>query len=357
VATQSFTLTVQEAPTFTSAASAVFTAGQPGSFTVTASGSPSPTLTMTGALPTGVTFNAASGLLSGTPGASTGGSYPLTFTATNIVAATPQSFTLTVKQGPAFTSATSATFVIGQAKSFTVTTSGFPLPTLTESGALPSGVTFNTATGVLSGTAASGSNVSYPITFTATNSTGTANQTFTLNVNQAPVFTSASSATFNVGSAGTFTVTASGVPVPTLSETGSLPAGLTFNSATGVLSGTPSNSANEGGVYAITFQAINAAGTATQSFALTVNQSPVFTSANTTKFQWNTTQSFQVTAPGYPGSTTFAVTSGSLPPNVSLTPAGVLSNSSNLPNKSSWTFTITATNGNGSTSQIFTLTT
>ncbi|HTZ44390.1 MAG TPA: discoidin domain-containing protein, partial [Jatrophihabitans sp.] len=46
-------------------------------------------------------------------------------------------------QAPAFTSSSTATFVIGQAGSFTVTTSGVPtVSTITESGSLPAGVTF-----------------------------------------------------------------------------------------------------------------------------------------------------------------------------------------------------------------------
>ena len=47
-------------------------------------------------------------------------------------------------------------FQTGQAGTFTVTASGFPAPTLSESGALPSGITFDAATGALSGTPASG---------------------------------------------------------------------------------------------------------------------------------------------------------------------------------------------------------
>src|SRR6266853_1584488 len=84
----------------------------------------------------------------------------------------------------------------------------------------------------------------------------------------APAITSLTSKTFTVGTAGTFTVTATGTPAPTLSETGSLPAGVTFNTTTHVLSGTPTVS----GTFPITFMAAN--GTlpnATQSFTLTVN--------------------------------------------------------------------------------------
>ena len=52
------------------------------------------------------------------------------------------------------------------AGSFSATATGFPAPTLSETGALPSGVTFNTATGVLSGTPAAGTGGTYPLTFT-----------------------------------------------------------------------------------------------------------------------------------------------------------------------------------------------
>ncbi|HWG75152.1 MAG TPA: putative Ig domain-containing protein [Acidimicrobiales bacterium] len=82
---------------------------------------------------------------------------------------------------PAITSANTTTFTVGTAGSFTVTATGSPTPTLTESGALPGGVTFTG--GVLSGTPAAGSAGSYPLTFTATNGVGSpATQSFTLTV-------------------------------------------------------------------------------------------------------------------------------------------------------------------------------
>ncbi|HZU75627.1 MAG TPA: putative Ig domain-containing protein [Dehalococcoidia bacterium] len=88
-------------------------------------------------------------------------------------------------QAPTFTSAPSTSFTVGQAGSFTVTASGSPAPSLSESGALPSGVSFNASTGVLSGTPAAGTAGSYPLQFTASNSAGTANQQFTLTVSNA----------------------------------------------------------------------------------------------------------------------------------------------------------------------------
>ena len=119
-----------------------------------------------------------------------------------------QTFTLTVNQAPAISSANNATFTVGTAGSFTVTTTGKPTPSVTETGTLPSGVTFRdngNGTATLSGTPASGSGGTYSLTITANNGVGSAaNQTFTLTVNQAPAISSANNATFTVGTAGSF---------------------------------------------------------------------------------------------------------------------------------------------------------
>ena len=86
---------------------------------------------------------------------------------------------------------------------------------------------------------------------------------------QAPVITSASAATFTVGEAGSFRVTATGSPAPSLGESGALPSGVTFNSSTGVLSGTPASGTS--GTYNLTFTASNGVSPdATQSFTLTL---------------------------------------------------------------------------------------
>ena len=87
-----------------------------------------------------------------------------------------------------------------QAATFTVTASGYPAASFTETGNLPAGVTFSTTTGVLSGTPQIGSGGTYDLTFTPTNLVGTGTtQNFTLIVNQAPAITSPDAATFSVG--------------------------------------------------------------------------------------------------------------------------------------------------------------
>jgi hypothetical protein len=274
-ATQAFTLTVNAPPAITSANNTTFTEGSPGSFNVTATGTPAPTFSETGALPTGVTLSTA-GLLSGTP--TQQGVFPITITATNGVAPdATQAFTLTVDAPPTITSANNTTFIDGLAGSFNVTATGTPAPTFSETGALPTGVTLSTA-GLLSGTPTQFG--SFPITITATNSVAPdATQAFTLTVDQngvAPTITSANNATFNQGQAGTFTATATGTPAPTFSETGALPSGITLSSA-GVLSGTTT----QFGTFSITITASNGiTPDAHQAFTLTVNQVfQIFTSS------------------------------------------------------------------------------
>ena len=94
-----------------------------------------------------------------------------------------------------------------------------------------------------------------------------------LTVNQSAAITSPNNITFTAGALGTFTVVATGVPTPTLSESGNLPNGVTFTAATGVLGGTPSP--GSAGTYTLTFTAHNGAGSdASQTFTLTVLPSP-----------------------------------------------------------------------------------
>jgi len=93
-----------------------------------------------------------------------------------------------VGTAPAFTSAPATTFTIGMPGSFTVTSTGAPAPAISETGALPSGITFadnGDGTAALSGTPAAGIGT-YALTIDATNIIAPdATQAFTLTVNQA----------------------------------------------------------------------------------------------------------------------------------------------------------------------------
>jgi len=264
-------------PAVTSAASTSFSFNTAGSFTITATGVPVPAIAVTGTLPTGVTYvdnGNGTGTLAGTP--TSAGSYPLSVTASNLPGPNgSQSFILTVNQPPAITSAGAATFTAGSAGSFTVTTSGFPAPGITATGALPAGVSFvdnGDGTGTFSGTPGPNAGGIYAVLVTASNGSGTdATQNFSLTVNQAPQITSAALATFVVGNHGAFTITSTAYPVSALSLVGALPAGVTFvdnGNGTATLAGTPG--ANTAGSYVLSIGADNGIGTATQSFILSV---------------------------------------------------------------------------------------
>ncbi len=186
-ATSNYTVVADVPPAFTSANSGIFTIGVTGSFTVTTSGVPTPSIKETGSLPNGLTFvdnGNGTGTLRGTPLVLVGGDFGISFTANNgINPPAVQAFTIVLQQAPSITSANNATFAYGVPNSFTVTTTGFPAPSISKSGALPPGVTFvdhGNGTATLSGTPSAGG--TFPLVFNATNVVTTATQNFSLKV-------------------------------------------------------------------------------------------------------------------------------------------------------------------------------
>lgn len=98
-------------------------------------------------------------------------------------------------------SGTSITFTEGTGGTFRVSaTAGYPAPTLSQTGALPNGLTFNAETGLVSGTPADGAAGNYPITFSASNGVGSpATLSYILTVSPAALTITASSATMTYG--------------------------------------------------------------------------------------------------------------------------------------------------------------
>ena len=137
--------------------------------------------------------------------------------------------------------------------------------------AVPTGLTFNTLTGQLSGTPTSvQSATTYTFIGTSDNGAGSsAIQTFTLTVTvPAPAFTlSSSSETRTVNTAATgFTINSTGGIIASFAISAT-PTGMSFNTTTGALTGTP-NTVASATTYTIT--ATNASGNAIQTFILTV---------------------------------------------------------------------------------------
>ncbi len=174
-------------------------------------------------------------------------------------------------------------------------------------------------------------------------------------VNQAPSITSLNNTTLTVGSAGTFTVTTAGFPTGasmTISETGSLPGGVTFtdnHDGTATLAGTPG--AGTGGTYIITITASNGIGTdATQTLTLTIKQSPAITSANMITFTETLAGSFMVTTSGFPtGASMIISKTGALPSGVTFSDmnngTATLAGTPALGTNGNYPITIMANNG------------
>ena len=141
------------------------------------------------------------------------------------------------------------------------------------SGTLPGGLILNATTGVITGTPTSTSTAGVTITATgASFGQATATVVFQLDVPvpvPAPAFTLSSSSESkpqNAAIAG-YTITSTGGTVASYAISPPAPAGLTFSTSTGLLSGTPTTVQS---ATAYTITATNATGTATRTFTLTV---------------------------------------------------------------------------------------
>lgn len=297
-------------PSITSGALATGVVGVAGSFTVAADGYPTPALSLTGTLPAGVTFTDngnGTALLSGTP-TGAAADYPVTITAANAGGTATQSLTYSLFASPAFSSANAAAFTAGTPGVFTVTTTGRPAADpITLTGTLPAGVTFtdhHDGTATLGGTPAAGSGGTYSLVLTADNGKGTAaQQSFTLTVNEAPVFTSTWEAAVTVGDPVTIAITtANGHPTPAITAGAALPAGLTLtdnHDGTASIAGTPTG---PGGTVTVPLTADNGVTIpATGSLVITVRERPAVTLALTDQsVVVGSTVAFTATASGYP---------------------------------------------------------
>src|SRR5439155_12686945 len=162
---------------------------------------------------------------------------------------------------------------------------------------LPAGLSVNTSTGLISGTPTTAG--TYSVTISATNAGGTGSATLTLTINNPPppVITSPATATGQVGVAFSYQITATNNPT-SFNATG-LPAGLSVNTSTGLISGTPTTA----GTYSVTISATNAGGTGSATLVITINPAapviqPPFTATGTV----NSNFSYTISATNNPTS-------------------------------------------------------
>lgn len=276
------------------------------------------------------------------------------YTHTNL-SATTDTFTVRDDEGqPIVYNVTITTPPVANSSSATVSynSSGTPI-TLSLSGGATTSVAV--MTGASHGTvAASGTSISYTptvgysgpdsFTYTASNGSGTsAPATVSITVGT-PTITIAPSIVraATVGTAYSESVTAANgmAPYTYNLSAGSLPAGLSLNTSTGALSGTPT----AGGVFNFSVRATDSStGSGTHAYSMTVAAPTVAIAPATMSLMTvGTSYNLSITASGGTAPYSYAITAGSLPAGLSLnTSTGTLSGTPTV--AAMYSFTVTAT--------------
>lgn len=336
-------------PILTSPISATGTVGQPFSYAITTSSSAGSFEAVD--LPPGISINYSTGIISGTP--TQEGTFQVQLTARSGSRTGGNILTLTINPAPsqpkpAITSSTSANGTVGQAFNYTITATNSP----TGFGAseLPSGLSVNTSTGVISGTPTQAG--TFNATITATNSWGAGDAPLVLTISPAatpvPVISSSLSANGQVSQAFSYTIIATNSP-SNFGASG-LPSGLSVNATTGVISGTPT----QAGTFNATVSATNAYATGSATLVLTISpaavQVPVITSSQSAGGQVSKSFSYTISATNNPSS----FGASGLPSGLSVNTAnGVISGAPTQ--DGTYSVTLMASNTGGTGSAILTL--
>ena len=190
------------------------------------------------------------------------GSYTFTLRAFDDLHMTTQDKTFSVSAAPGapvLTSAATASVIVGTPFTYAITGSGSPLGLAATN--LPAGLTC--ANGVISGTVPLVG--TYNILLIANNASGTGYGNLALTAKlPLPAFISPAAADGLVNTP--FTASIQAANVPTSYSASGLPGGLSMNSLTGTITGTPTNA----GVFNVTITASNFTGALTNSLAIII---------------------------------------------------------------------------------------
>ncbi len=331
------------APVITSSTTASGIRNQPFAYQITAINNPNGFSAV--GLPVGLQVDASSGLISGTPVQT--GPFAVTISASNAGGTGSATLTLQIApEAPAILSSLNATGRKGQTFSYAIFASNNP----TSYGAtgLPAGLMVNTSNGQISGTPSVSGMFTVVLSATNAGGTGTANLALTILI-PTPVLTSERAVSAVRGQPFSYQITATNNPTSfgaTVSG-GPLPADLSVNPVTGLISGTPSVS----GVFLLTVFANNAGGNGGGNVLLTVNiPVPLITSPAAITVVQGQPFSYQITASNSP--TSFGAIG--LPSGVSIDTANGLI--SGTPRGSGvFSVTLTAANSTGTGSSVLAL--
>ena len=277
-----------------------------------------------GCMPAGLSLSSA-GVISGTPVSPD--SVMLTFRVTDANGAWKTvDLTLDIVERPALSGsgALNTAGVIGSPYSSSLTLTGGVAPfAWSLNGTLPAGLSLNPSTGVVSGTATTAGVSTFTLTATDTLNTTWTSGTQTITVHDTLTVTTTSLPATTVGAAYSQTLTSSGGTDPKTwaIASGSLPAGVTLNSATGALSGTPTTP----GTANFTAQ-VSCCGATPATTALSIVVNPVLSIRATSLPTGTRTIAYSqsLMADGGAGTPAWSVSSGSLPTGLSLSATGAI---------------------------------